>query len=315
MPGIKSAVAEAVHKAALPFVSFKDISSADAPGTIEAIVSVFNNKDFAGEVVMPGAFTTSLAKKLPRMVWGHDWLSPVGKTLEAYELMPGDARLPVSLMSLGGLYVKGQFNLNTQRGKDAYEDMKFGSVDEFSIGYKVVKAHRVTEEGQNQEVDLIELLFGFGSRSTLYLDELDLIEWSPVLAGMNERTELIGIKTDAPIVDILDQAEIALKVVMRQVGAYAQSRTKEGRTFSSANYAKLEGFAGRLDEMAIELRGLLASAAPKKADTSESQGEAGDTETTSDLDGLVEPIGKDNLLAEFEKTRFELQKILTNVAN
>lgn len=295
-------------------VSYKDLSTDDAPGTIEAIVSVFNNKDAAGEVVMPGAFTNSLARKLPRFVWGHNWEQPVGKTLEAYELLPGDSRLPISLLSLGGLYVKGQFNLNTTRGKDAYEDLKFGSIDEFSIGYRVLRAHRVTEEGENVELDPFDLMFGFFSRkSTLYLDELDLIEWSPVLAGMNDRTQLIGVKTDAPIVDLIEQANAALTVLMQQVKAYAEARTKVGRTFSAANYAKLEGLADRLDEMGGELRDLLASAAPKSAD--ESEPKRGTGAADKEEPSLVTELpGKGNiLLAEFEETRFRLQKILAGV--
>lgn len=314
----KSAVAASNKRdVSLPFVSFKDISSSDGKGTIEAIVSVFNNKDLSDEVVMPGAFTASLQKKLPRMVWGHNWELPVGKTLEAYELLSGDPRLPNDLRTLGGLYVKGQFNLNTTRGKDAYEDLKFGAIDEFSIGYKVVRAHRVTEEGQNVQVDIFEMLFGFGGPSTLYLDELDLVEWSPVLAGMNERTSLIGIKTDLPLVDLIEQANSGMNVVLATVKAYAESRTKEGRTFSAPNYAKLEGFAGRLEEMSVELRDLLSSAAPKPK-ASESEPKAADDEGSAEAEpNLLVEVGKGrSLLAEFEKTRFDLQRILlTDVAN
>lgn len=292
------------HKS-LPFVDFKDLSTQDAPGTIEAIVSVFNNKDFANEVVMPGAFKNSLTRKLPRMAWSHDWMTPVGKTLQAIELLPGDARLPVDLMGLGGLYVKGQFNLNTTRGKDAYEDLKFGSIDEFSIGYKIVRAHRVTEEGDNVEADPFDFIFGGGGKSVLYLDELDLVEWSPVLAGMNDRTQLIGVKgANGPIVDLIGDTEATLLETLAQVKAYAESRTKEGRTFSSANYAKLEGFAGRLEEMAVELRGLLGSAGkskeepPKPPDNSEPN--------------LVEDAAARKLRAEFERTRYNIQRILVN---
>lgn len=309
--GFKSAVADGKLVKALPFVSYKDISADDAPGTVEAIVSVFNNKDHAGEVVMPGAFTTSIARKLPRFVWGHNWEHTIGKTLLAMELLPGDPRLPIELQNLGGLYVKGQFNLNTTRGKDAYEDLKFGAIDEFSIGYKIVRAHRVTEEGETVDLDPIEMLFGFHSRkSTLYLDELDLIEWSPVLAGMNDKTQLIGVKTDGPIIDLLAQVEDALTITLRKVEAYAESRTKEGRTFSSANYAKLEGFADRLEEMSSELRGLLSSAGkgrePDKPQEPEVPQEPSLLTVVAPNKGLA-------LLAEFEKTRFDLGRILTAV--
>jgi HK97 family phage prohead protease len=291
-----------------PFVNFKDISSQDTPGTIEAIVSVFNYKDFADEVVMPGAFKNSLVKKLPRMVWGHDWLTPVGKTLEAVEMMVGDPRLPQDLQGYGGLYVKGQFNLNTTRGKDAYEDLKFGSVDEFSIGYKIVNAHRVTEEGADAEVDPFDFLFGF-SRGTLYLDELDLIEWSPVLAGMNDRTVALGIKQDGPIVDLVEQASRATNILFAKVAEYAGTRQKEGRTFSSANYGKLQGFAGRLEEMANELRGLLDSSTPKSA-VSESESGTGDSVEPSLVQVINSPAKAAKVIADLQEARLRFNRIL-----
>jgi len=114
-------------------------------GVIEAIVSVFNNVDSYGDRVKYGFFDESLKTKLPKGVWAHDWKTPVAKTLEARELMPGDALLPEKLKDLGGLYIKGQFNMNTQRGRETYSDIKEGIIDEFSIGYSV------TEEGYSPD--------------------------------------------------------------------------------------------------------------------------------------------------------------------
>lgn len=301
--GFKSGVSD--KHLSLP-VRYKDLSGDDAPGTIEAIVSVFNNKDFAGEVVMPGAFKNSIAKKLPRFVWAHNWEKVLGHTLEAIEMLPGDPRLPIELASLGGLYVKAKFNLNTSNGKDGYEHLKEGDVDEFSIGYRIVKAHRVTEEGNNADVDPFDLLFGFGGKSTLYLDELDLIECSPVLAGMNDRTQLIGVKSEGPIVELVEQAAQTCGILLTQAKAYAESRTKEGRTFSTANYSKLEGFAGRLEEMSVELRGLLSSAAPKSAE-SESEPKKQDEPS---LVMEVDTAKARAIVAKLALTRMELSKVL-----
>lgn len=150
----------------------------DQPGIIEAIVSVFSNVDHGNEKVMPGFFSKSIEKKLPKGVWAHDWKQPIAKTLEAKELLPGDPMLPASLQMLGGAYIKGQFNLDTQRGREAYSDIKFGIVDEFSIGYSVLK------DGKDKESGARELIEG------------DWKEWSPVLVGMNDQTALLSIKTD-----------------------------------------------------------------------------------------------------------------------
>jgi len=154
----------------------------DEKGTIEAIVSVTGNKDRGGERVMPGFFAKSLQKKLPRGVWCHDWSMPIAKTLVAEEWAAGDGRLPEGLRQYGGYYIKGQFNLETQRGREAYSDLKFGTIDEFSIGYLIEK------DKWNAEAKTKDLIEG------------EWFEWSPVLVGMNPETALLSVKG-------LDQAE------------------------------------------------------------------------------------------------------------
>lgn len=154
-----------------------EIKADDQTGVIEAIVSVFNNKDSGNEIVRPGFFTKSIQRKLPKGVWAHDWKMPIAKTLEAKELLPGDPLLPDNLKLLGGTYIKAQFNQGTQRGREAYSDVKFGTIDEFSIGYKV------TKEGRDEKTGARELLEG------------DWKEWSPVLVGMNDQTALLSVKS------------------------------------------------------------------------------------------------------------------------
>jgi HK97 family phage prohead protease len=150
----------------------------DQRGIIRAIVSVTGNVDHAGERVMPGFFAKSLQKKLPRGVWGHDWKQPIAKTLVAEEWKAGDPRLPERIRNLGGYYIKGQFNLETQRGREAYSDVKFGIVDEFSVGYVVQK------ETYNSKTKTRDLIEG------------EWFEWSPVLVGMNPETALISVKSE-----------------------------------------------------------------------------------------------------------------------
>lgn len=153
------------------------LSSDEHPGQIEAVVSVFDVVDKGKDKIKPGFFAKSLERKLPKGVWGHNWDAPIAKTLEARELAAGDPLLPDGLKALGGLYIKGQFNLDTQRGREAYSDIKFGIIDEFSIGYRTVKARKDEKSGVRE------------------LIEGDLFEWSPVLVGMNDRTALLSIKS------------------------------------------------------------------------------------------------------------------------
>lgn len=156
----------------------------DDQGLIEAIVSVTANKDRGGERVMPGFFAKSLTGKMPRGVWCHDWTKPIAKTLVAEEWVAGDSRLPAELRDFGGYYIKGQFNLETQRGREAYSDLKFGTIDEFSIGFSV------TSERYNASTKTRDLIEG------------EWFEWSPVLVGMNPATQLLTIKSAShPAID------------------------------------------------------------------------------------------------------------------
>lgn len=149
-------------------------------GMIEAIVSVTGIKDNVGDVIMPGAYEKTLGHRKPKGVWSHQWENPIAKTHEVKELPPGDPRLPEKLPNgdpwpseAGALYVKMEFNLQTERGRTAYEDVKFfGDSQEWSIGFKVPERKAVRKNGIR------------------YISELDLFEYSPVLFGAmsNART-------------------------------------------------------------------------------------------------------------------------------
>jgi HK97 family phage prohead protease len=152
------------------------VTNANDSGQLEAIVAVLNNTDLDGEVMRPGFFSKSLATKLPKGVWAHNWSQPVAKTLEARELQPGDPLLPEAVRSNGAYYIKAQFNLETQRGREAFSDVKNGLIDEFSVGYFTTKDYTDPQTGNRN------------------LLEGDWIEWSPVLAGANPSTSVIGVK-------------------------------------------------------------------------------------------------------------------------
>lgn len=277
-----------------------------AQGQIEAIVAVFNNVDLMREVIVPGAFGKSLQRKLPRGVWGHDWLQPIARTEEARELLPGDATLPDSLKELGGLYIRGTFNLDTQRGQEAFSDVKFGIVDEFSIGYRVLRAHRVTEEGDNEPDDPFAFFFGYGGKSTRYLDEIDCYEWSPVVAGANPATALIAAKAAGliPMGDLIDATMTDAGAVLEAAKALLARRSKEGRTLSSANVDRLQGYADTLEQVVSGIRELLDAATPGKADaTAATKAPPIDAERRAKAR---------KLMVEFERTRAILNGALAN---
>jgi HK97 family phage prohead protease len=182
-------------------------------GIIEAFVSVYGVRDSYDEIVDFGAFTDSLANKLPTGVWMHDWTKPIARTLEAREVPPGDSSLPEEIAEYGGLYIKGHFNMATQDGRDAFSNIEFGLIDEFSIGYSEVEVI-----GASHAEDGVR-----------HLVKLQLHEWSPVLRGANPMTQLVSLKSlRAETTDVLARvASLKTRFLAR-----AEERKSNGRELS-----------------------------------------------------------------------------------
>lgn len=162
-------------------------------GTFEAIVSVFGNVDHVGDVVVPGAFTDSLAEwkasgdPIP-IWWSHRMDDPtmnIGAVLDAEELEPGDARIPdwadQHVKANGGLWVRGQIDTGADASDKAaatHRLLKSRRVTQFSYAYDEVDAGPAKQDG----ADVRELR------------KLRLYEVSPTPIGANELTELVSAK-------------------------------------------------------------------------------------------------------------------------
>jgi len=150
-----------------------------AKGIVECFVAAIGNKDSVGDIIVPGAFDGSLKRRKPRVVWGHNWNEPIGKVLDIYEVPPKDRRLPQKMFDagVGGLFAKVQFNLNAERGKEAFANVAFfGQEQEWSIGYKTIDADYDPTHQAN------------------VLKEVELYEVSPVLHGANQLTGTLSVK-------------------------------------------------------------------------------------------------------------------------
>jgi HK97 family phage prohead protease len=227
-------------------------------GVAEMIVSVFHNVDGGNEVVMPGFFAESIATRRTadgrpkaKGVWSHDWQSTVAKTLDAKELLPGDPLLPPTLADLGGLWVRGQFNLETQRGREAFSDLKFGSIDEFSIGYET------TSDRFDPQTGIRYLLKG------------NWFEWSPVMVGMNDATALLSTKNrpyreqaEGVLADLSDLIERSYDIADLRGRDRGE---KVGRVLSEANRQRLTALLEALAAAGTDIADLLAATeAPEK---------------------------------------------------
>lgn len=209
----------------------------DQKGIVEAFVSVTGVKDNVDDIIEPGAYEKTLQERTPKGVWSHAWEHPVSKTLDIKELLPGDPSLPKQLAdgtpwptAAGALWVKTQFNLDSDRGREAYSMVKFFDDDgSWSIGYRVPK------NGSTKDAKT-------GVRR---IKELNLYEYSPVLHGaaplaktrsvksLGEAMAALedagydtdGLELEEPKVDVdlegLDPDEVkALRTAYEVVGAY-----------------------------------------------------------------------------------------------
>lgn len=145
-------------------------------GQFEALVSVFGNEDSVGDVVVPGAFTRTLAEWAAKgdpipVIWSHDWADPfshIGHVLEAKE-------------TDRGLVVKGQLDLENPTAVQVHRLMKARRVTQFSFAYDVVEGGWEKSDG----------------REVYVLRDLDLFEVGPCLIGANRETELLAAKAAA----------------------------------------------------------------------------------------------------------------------
>jgi HK97 family phage prohead protease len=113
----------------------------------EGYASLFDVADGAGDVVQPGAFAQSLKRRPPakvRMLYQHLAGAPLG----VWESIVEDAR---------GLYVRGRLKPEVQQAQDVASLIAQGALNGLSIGFRAIRARRVTGRRLLTEIDLWEI--------------------------------------------------------------------------------------------------------------------------------------------------------------
>jgi len=146
------------------------VKATDDEGSIEGYASVFGNRDSYNEIVMPGAFSASLAKHKregtkPLMLWQHNPDEPIG----VWDEMSDDGK---------GLWGKGRLLKGVRRADEALIMLRSGAIQGMSIGYR--------------EVDVTPAENGEARK----LLELDLLEASIVSFPANRRARVESVKTE-----------------------------------------------------------------------------------------------------------------------
>ena len=114
-----------------------------ADGRFTGYASVFNRVDSGGDMVMPGAFTRSLAKRRGRvrLLFQHDPKEPVG----IWDSIREDSH---------GLLVEGRLVGGVERADALRRLIENRALDGLSIGFRTVRA---TREGGTRKLWQIEL--------------------------------------------------------------------------------------------------------------------------------------------------------------
>lgn len=205
-------------------------------GILEAIVNTLNVKDRTDEVTKPGIFAESLSKKLPRGVWHHRWDQPIAKTLEAKEIPAGDSMLPEESKPHGGLYIKAQFFKEIEDSWQAFLKIKNGLIDEFSIGYRMIKT------AWDEDAEVLELIEG------------EWFEWSPVLVGANQATSVLSIKDlkgslDLPFEEHSDAVLDAVGGFVTRYQQVAEKRLESKPRLSQAHADRIKAHIDALSDL------------------------------------------------------------------
>ncbi|SLF39551.1 HK97 family phage prohead protease [Mycobacteroides abscessus] len=225
-------------------------------GQFIAYASVFGNKDSYGDVVMPGAFTKTLAEwtksgDVIPVLFGHNMSDP------DYNI----GGCAVAEQDAVGLKIVGDLDLENPKALQTYRMLKGRRVRQMSFAYDEIDSGPAVHDGEH----------------VWELRELKLYEVSVVTIGANQETEILAVKSMPSV------AERALRDI------------KAGRVLSAKNEGELRGAheaIGRvlsaLDSTSDEEKASGSGPSQKDSEASES-GEASQTPSvdTSALEMLT----------------------------
>lgn len=152
--------------------NFEIKASEEETGVFEGFASTFGNVDSDNDVITSGAFTDSIKKRMPKMLYQHDMRQPIGVYTDIKE-------------TSSGLMVKGKVS-NTAQGKDIITLLKDGVIDSMSVGF-------VTND------------YDYDNKTNIrIIKSLELYEISLVTFPANEQAKITNVKSADEITTIRD---------------------------------------------------------------------------------------------------------------
>jgi HK97 family phage prohead protease len=126
-----------------------DLKRVESDGTFTGYASLFHTEDLGHDIVLPGAFRDSLARRGAtgvKLLYQHNPAEPIG----VWESLKEDAR---------GLYARGRLMLAVTRAREVLALMRAGALDGLSIGFRTVTGQRDAKTGIRRlaRIDLWEI--------------------------------------------------------------------------------------------------------------------------------------------------------------
>ena len=159
----------------------------DEKGEVAAVFSIFDKVDSDGDIVKAGSIKSGFKSGDVPMVWAHKWDMPIGKG----QIEQDDNKATF----------KGQFFMDTESGKEAYNLVKaMGELQQWSFGFKVDDSEygKFKKDGSDEEEDV------------RFLKGLTVYEVSPVLVGANQETYTMAIKSNTELLEDIADAKAVM---------------------------------------------------------------------------------------------------------
>lgn len=111
----------------------------------EGFASTFGNLDLVDDIILTGAFSESIEKSLPVLLWQHSSTEPIGITAKAQETDQG-------------LFVRGHMPKTDDFVKGrVVPQMKIGSIKTMSIGFHVIESELDLEDPRIRRISKVDL--------------------------------------------------------------------------------------------------------------------------------------------------------------
>lgn len=171
----------------------------EAKGIIESVVNIFGIIDLGEDIVHPGSFTKTINERMGqiRVLDNHQTRSvtnAVAKALVIREIGREELKSLAPQVvqkhpeATGGLYTVSQYMMDDplKIAPAVFYRIVQDIINEYSFGFNIIRQDfsEVEHEGKKVVVRNIR--------------EVRLMEYSPVLWGMNQATVTVGAKTDEP---------------------------------------------------------------------------------------------------------------------